>query len=1106
MIASIPDSPTDRVVTIIDEGDAPIINPGRATTKSESPELGLSVYDVPRITPERAFAQPNSAQDAIENSQPPQVVPNSSPTLPTTPEMNGQLEVQESAVQRKEKSPLHACRSLSRKAPTVNGSPAGHTKLANGGDRDSEQIYDDIESDTESFHERQQMHIAKRFRSDRTTPGRLHGPRAPKILTKEKRNGPFLIPEFPASRLNNRVQGYLGEPTNAQQQPEATISDHVEANPTLEFRDDGSNVEMHQVPETVDPPTDNGGTNLEPLLQSDAAVDDVNLQRSAKSLAEVATSASTASYGHSKNWSNLDINDPKKQALSQGRNPPFSPLENSEASGDDESDSDIVQDQEVEAAETRAVSGKESNHHRQSSLEDTKGQDDLGMQKEADQSAETEGADVIEGTVQDGISSDAGSQDSISDPEQPQETAGRDSPTSDGASGSCYSENENTSASNPLPKGNQKNEVKHPPPRQTAIQASEKISSQNAENAKILQQQKREKKKASMSSTSHAIATKIPGSTKATPSTEEQKSRQVEKKAPKRAKQAATLRTKQKQAEQAKSPNLRVGLRDGWATQLFQSVGEEAPTNNNQIHTDSEDERQAEKSVRAESVNQTVKMPKLASDGPVNRSRPPSEAGSSAKKRRSITPAIPNGYITKSPSTKSRLMSSSPLASRTSVSSENPLRSALKQYQSSSTLRRSVSFAEEKDGHPHTEAKAFSKSPIAQPQQISPLVALHNRLALETTPSVPSSSSRNSYVGNVRSKPVNGLTAKKGMLQQKLDVTRDKKSKGRAVEGPASPPRSNSKQDDKSNSSEEDSIPQSLSDANSANGNAKAGPSSQKRSSQESNPKPNLRVKEHPTGMPIDPAIEELSSRSSTKSTSIPGSKSDQARSMSRSPALKMSETASVSSGESGSDESDSQSGSEEASSSGSQSEGSASNSRSPSPEEDGTKIHVGTVGQTLKGAQRKSKSATPIVVAEARRADEGADQLIERKTPTGTTKPKTAANGHTSETSQYTFRYPTLAMQRKVAKAKTAEEEASLLASSQKSSKRPVQEDATSSSSEEESSSESAGDDEDDDGVAVSPAISQKISQPKSSQFSRLRGVLKSQHLPLMLLPLVAC
>lgn len=1115
-ITSVPDSPVSRGPMIVDEAYVTTAN-GRESTKSESPELGLSVHDVPPLDLEPAVPQPDPDIELPEHSQPPRTIEDSSPTRSATPTTDGQLEVLRSEVQRTMGPPSLQYHITSRRAPVPTNSSFGQARQINGSRRHTEQVYDEIESDWEGFQEKQRMHSAKRLKIDRTFPARLSSPHTPLSLTKERSNGSFRVPGIPASRENG-LKAPAGDPRGLPQRLDVRTPTFENAGLAPQRRDLGYDVQLCPDPDSVRSPPSKGSQPFMQMQPDDDGAGKNNSQRGDISPAEVGT-ANAKGPAAAKNWSDLDIDHPVKQALSQGRKPDFSPPVSPAIHEDAESNHGSLQDQEAERVHQKQLPRKKDAKGRRHSTEI--------MEKKTDPQAGEEASSIVEekasqDTAEESTLPEESYLEESSGPEQLKNAAMVTSPSSKSGNNAHANVSKDASEIKALPASKVNDDDKISRGRQSTEIAMSKIAEQKileAESAKQLQAEKLQKQKNRISSGPETTIAKAQGLSSYRPRTEAEKAKRREREQAKRREIDEGKVAEQAKLLEPKSPD--------WANKLFQAGSPAVHQSSEQITADSGKEKTLETSARAKSPSRSVQKPKVAPAEGVYRSSP-ARASNQTQKRRSLTPALPNTSATKSPSNKSTLLSSSPLASRSPATLDTPLRSALKQNHTSSTLRRSVSFLDDKgDSQQSSDAKFPSKSPAIQGRPAPSLVEIHNELALKVAPTSSRGSSKASDAENNRSKIASEPVAKQGMIQQKLNVTRDKKLKGRAMYVRTSPSKEVPKQENKSSSSEDESSSESSSDEDLGNGNAKAGPSSRKEPARGAQSKQNFTVQEHPSGTSIDPAIEEMSStRRANKSPHLDlhlnsvSNSSSQRRSASRSPAQRMSAN-SVSSGSKSGSDSASGSGSETSSREGTVSpvpkeSSSASSSQSPPPKSNGVNTAIKGIKHSPSANRQSSKSTTPRIGQDAKDADKAVEKQlqlecrqsvpihlrekissIEHKKIDPTAKPGTTINGHLPQNTQPAFRYPTLTMQRKMAKARTADEEASALVASQRQTAHPVQKDESSSSSDEESSNDSA-EDGDEDEKAVSPSAGWTSSKTKSGGFPGLRNVLKSQYIPL--------
>ena len=87
-----------------------------------------------------------------------------------------------------------------RKSPNEDSAHAHNVRRKDETPQKSDPIFDPIESDTESFHEKQQMQSAKRLKSRKTPDTSLTAPRTSNKAGACRRDGQFLVPSVPQPR------------------------------------------------------------------------------------------------------------------------------------------------------------------------------------------------------------------------------------------------------------------------------------------------------------------------------------------------------------------------------------------------------------------------------------------------------------------------------------------------------------------------------------------------------------------------------------------------------------------------------------------------------------------------------------------------------------------------------------------------------------------------------------------------------------------------------------------------------------------------------------------------------------------------------------------
>ena len=368
-----------------------------------------------------------------------------------------------------------------------------------------------------------------------------------------------------------------------------------------------------------------------------------------------------------------------------------------------------------------------------------------------------------------------------------------------------------------------------------------------------------------------------------------------------------------------------------------------------------------------------------------------------------------------------------------------------------------------------------ARSLVSDSRPFKSLVELNNELALPAVP--PREGSANILEADSGPQKMVKETAKKGKVQQKLNVKRDKKLKGRA----AGPPMSFSSLPKKEQDSPLESLSTSeySSDGERTDESVRAGPSSRKRITPAVRLRQNPAVRTNPQGTPIDPVIENMNSTGAqtessllSRSTSVP--KSTRSKSTSRSPALAVSETQSVDSDSCSRSESTSGLDSDSESRHRAQSLDDNNNSENrgygvaekqsaikaekdsfSGDDQDGQALDSSIViegresGHVAKSEHRQSE---PVQLAEI--APSNANKKPDAMTDSNTTRKGSRSN----DTRPVSYRYPTLRTMAMMAEATTPEEKA---AASRVLEAETAGEGGSSSSSSEESTSNSEGEED---------------------------------------------
>ena len=245
-ISVIPDSPACRGSRSIREASETAADYHRESTKSESPELDSPIHDMAHVDPANpAGEQVDRGTHEIQPGVPPEVpsrrvqtdhqsrsavlpiavVDAESTTKPTPIQHSmgaSSPTDDESERQHTEYVPNTSEKSFKRKTPSKDRTLGEQAVNGIKGD-----IYDPIESDSESFQEKQRMHSTKRLKIGKSIRGRFISPGVPPSFSKERKDDDFVVPSLPASRAN---RGRVPSGSNAKAGDSTTsIQDNVQA-------------------------------------------------------------------------------------------------------------------------------------------------------------------------------------------------------------------------------------------------------------------------------------------------------------------------------------------------------------------------------------------------------------------------------------------------------------------------------------------------------------------------------------------------------------------------------------------------------------------------------------------------------------------------------------------------------------------------------------------------------------------------------------------------------------------------------------------------------------------------------------------------------------
>ncbi len=214
-LSAIPDSPLGREEQSVSGAVGGAIQLDRESTKSESPELRASVHEVPPVEPIDASGKQSTTDANSPKSSTTPFISNATSHLPT----NSQI------VDKYAENHGLGARQIGDNAADISRTPnhrpsienQAHAQIVRSSSKNSHKsdpVFDPIESDTESFHEKQQMQSAKRLRSSKTPTASFSLPRGSNNAGVDRKDGHFLVPSVPQSRTNG---AHISEEAEEQQ-------------------------------------------------------------------------------------------------------------------------------------------------------------------------------------------------------------------------------------------------------------------------------------------------------------------------------------------------------------------------------------------------------------------------------------------------------------------------------------------------------------------------------------------------------------------------------------------------------------------------------------------------------------------------------------------------------------------------------------------------------------------------------------------------------------------------------------------------------------------------------------------------------------------------
>lgn len=874
--AAIPDSPSGRRRLVV--------NVDRESTKSESPELRLSVHQVPPAN--SAPVQKDQTEQHRQIVEPAGQFDQHSTRFPSDgwaerPSLLSSRHVQQDWGY----PPNHVGHQPEIFRLASDPAHGKDSRELSNARRKDEDVYDPIESDTESFRDKQRMHNAKRLRLSRPPSHDYALPPAP-APRPVHRNGDFLVPAVPKPRLNSSVN---------------------------------KNEELNSLGDGDTPiPLDDG---FQQLIRAAASHEKSKIQSRDRGFPKITTSSgnhglSITEYDSPRNQSNPSQHLFEHQAASLVYPTPFQATttqwtsenhgiinaKSSKLFSDEEirvQDEALSPEQDFSALEVNRVTKEPEEQQEEKAVREKKAEDqrlakeakeqELAKQKAEEARATEEEEEAVSRAHARKVAQKAKAREEKARIDEQAEADGAEQikemeeqlALKDRAQAQQADQDEQTRAENKRLSDARRAKDKEVREKDLAEQAERMMLA--VDGAKQLELEKAQKSATSAPSKVKEATPEAPRMLKHRQGTPDQKARRKEKEA-------------QRKAEQLKAAEERKASEEKRAFEQARTLAEANAKDDEKNGAHAKLVSQKEKTPRGQLKSESV-------DRNVQRYRNSSEARSSPS---SLTPVLP-GVVMRTPSvSRTNGVSSDTLDSK-SGHMDAPPRSALRQ--TSSAMRRSVSF---QDDHPLPGPAFGSDSSIsAQLSQTSQTTAVRSMKSLieinhELAAKAPLSSKPAIMIENKNDgKPARTPIYTRGKVQTRLNVTRDKKMKGRAVD-PPSPAKPAPKQE-LVISSDEDSVSSYYSDEEEGTtANARAGPSSKKKpaladpSQEETHVTPSSSI--DPALQTIKPAqsrttipVSNLSS--SGASSSAASSASPQQKSISRSPARSVSESSSSSSG-----------------------------------------------------------------------------------------------------------------------------------------------------------------------------------------------------------------
>ena len=904
-VSTIPDSPPSRGSQAVNGAFRTIIDFDREITKSESPELRLSLDEVPPQEQEGApvehingdvdEARPDSTSNAAavdqkygdihmgQSSVPAFVSTSTSEPSSIKNLVDEFVSTSNGGERQKSRTSGTTSRTPLKRKQTCVDTTFGE-QARRGSDDD---VYDPIESDSDSFCEKQRMHSVKRLKLNHTTPGCFVSPRMPLALGKDRNEGEFLEESFPVSR-DNRVRAPLRElpvpgHDNIETQHDDTLNqeenglDQLRNAVSKQQRQEECAVKVKSdISQYSSQATTAGSQDSEnDTKASQKPTQDKRSEGSESSERDENGEARSLTNGVPAQDAGRDAETGRAEELAEAHRA-------SQAKTNEEEIAEAKRLHETKAKAKQLANERETAERR--------AQEHHAREKALSEQAEkmmlaADSAKHLEAEKLEKRKAQAASKHSAVIPVESKPIAATPRTPIPKATAPTNTKPISATSAEADPKGAipANTKTKDATPGETELHAKAPAVT-DSENPALSEMKFRDATSAKPKKRTYI------------PRTDQDKARRKEL-------DIQRLADRAKAAEEEKSHEGKRAYKRAQAN--AKEVQQEVEKSSKNVNPEGE-----EKTLKKQStpmLEQTFRKFRETSDDRSRQSSTPSDLSSVAgQSRKTMTPALPRSSVTKSSSNQGEMITSSPLAAKSAKNLERPLRSALKQ--GSSALRRSVSFMDGLEDNPGPK-NGSSPSPIktdsntARNRPFKSLLEI-NREILSGTPTQSKSLKSTSATNGSGSQAAKTSGAKKEMIQMKLNITRNVKGKDRVINPPI-PAEPISKQEiEDFSSTSEDSVSSFLPDEEVwPNGSSKAGPSSKKSAQRMKSSLEEVAAKSDPSDALIDPEIHKIKVEMDTTATpALPARlisrsvTSYQQASTSRSPAQAMRGTTSLSS------------------------------------------------------------------------------------------------------------------------------------------------------------------------------------------------------------------